>query len=328
MLIFQSLIEKRLICDQRKIAPGCQPLQTGSHWKLGQLLPARNKQESYLERVHRRRTLSRGSEGSHESTSPKNSFPCEEAAEFSTLHGVPLNVNPLSVIHVNYLETLSAGQLAAPFASSHFLCRSDQISLNWQMNAQTDMAYRQTDMPIRHLKKEVSRPKPYYPGEYAAVKENMNTFNRMKNEAENKSEKELRLEAALIHEAESHEAALNFHETTLNSHEATLKSHEAALNLNEAILKFHAKTSKQSRLPDNQAPISKTHLPHSIINDYKVRTEEDTRKKTALSAGRIAITRCAKLTNAVDLGRYVTVMMDTSYKLASLAIFLYQNTAK
>ena len=59
----------------------------------------------------------------------------------------------------------------------------------------------------------------------------------------------------------------------------------------------------------------------------KQRTQalEELRQESAIAAGRIAIARCAGFNNAMELGRYVTVAMDTSYKIASLAMFLYQN---
>ena len=52
---------------------------------------------------------------------------------------------------------------------------------------------------------------------------------------------------------------------------------------------------------------------------------KELKEESVIAAGRIAVARCAGFNNAMELGRYVTVAMDTSYKIASLAMFLYQN---
>ena len=48
-------------------------------------------------------------------------------------------------------------------------------------------------------------------------------------------------------------------------------------------------------------------------------------KEKVLTAAQISSVRYIGIKNTVDIGRYITIMMDTSYKMASLAIWLYQS---
>lgn len=43
-----------------------------------------------------------------------------------------------------------------------------------------------------------------------------------------------------------------------------------------------------------------------------------------IAAAPVLVARCGRANAAVEMGRYVTVMMDTSYKLAALALHLYR----
>jgi len=66
-------------------------------------------------------------------------------------------------------------------------------------------------------------------------------------------------------------------------------------------------------------PSGKEHDPIPRITS----SQED--KERALTAAQIASVRYIGIKNTVDIGRYITIMMDTSYKMASLAIWLYQS---
>ena len=216
-----------------------------SRWRTNNLAARRDQ---HLMGHMVRRPSSRGSEGSYESTSPTSypTLPRLSPGNMGTPEGVYHHVTP------------GADPLSVPY----FTFRPEHHRLfhpHQRQETLETVLRRQETQDVKPLRKEVSRPRPCYPGQ-----ENTNTLNMM--------------------------------------------------------------VKRESPL---SSPSEKTYSaePMETENSMKQRTRamEELKQETVIAAGRIAIARCAGFNNAMELGRYVTVAMDTSYKIASLAIFLYQN---
>ncbi|KAL5248254.1 hypothetical protein ACHWQZ_G017436 [Mnemiopsis leidyi] len=244
---FKNLLEtKRSTTDQlRKISPHV------ARWRTNQLMRRDYQQQQQQQQQHVvnhmiRRPSSRGSESSYESTSP-TSYP--------TLHG--LSPNHLGTPDRVY--RVSPG--ADPLAGSFFTFRPDHYRFLHEQRVQTAEARRLETQPHKPLRKEVSRPRPCYPGQ-----ENDNTVNLQQGRKRSSSE-----------------------------------------------------------VPPREKTHSGEMMETEEMTKQRTQALEELRQESVIAAGRIAIARCAGFNNAMELGRYVTVAMDTSYKIASLAMFLYQN---
>ena len=222
--------------------------------------------------------------------------------------------------NMSYLESLGV----EPAASVQFPLRSAD-SKSW--SRQSNRLYgTQTNMPIRHLRKEVSRPKPYYPRQYATFKENINSLNRMKRESEMQRNREMKSSPThTLLKADKMTIPPRFPKRSPVQSVPSPMYHTPLTHTKHHYPPTHA----QHHPPPTHA---QHHPPPTHPNTHKdkaVPSQSDTDHHRLMSAAgaaaRVAVAQCAKFNNSVDLGRYVTVMMDTSYKLASLAIFLYQN---
>jgi len=258
--LFQTLLDKRSAVENFRKMSNQSALSNQTAMPSRQWRAAPHRPEPFLAAHLARRPSSRGSESSYESTSP-TSYPglvLHSPASLTTPDKIYQNLSP------------GGGDPLAAAYPAHFTFRGEHKPAAGKV-----------------LRKEVSRPKPYYSSaeQASSSKENNHGAGNKMRQGEN----------------------------------AKLRQGDTAVR--------HLGDTRQpepQRSPPGYIPASS---PLRDMKQEKVSREAlaQLQSESAVAAGRIAVARCAGFNSAIDLGRYITVVMDTSYKLASLAIFLYHN---